>query len=61
MEEYWLKCGLKENGELVCVRTLSNKRPDKRFYYTEEGTHKEVQNSDVIRLSREAIDKLRQK
>lgn len=58
MEEYWLKYGFKENGELVCVRALSNSEPDKKFFYTEGNMHKEAQNTNVIKITKEAINKL---
>ncbi len=58
MEEFWLKYGFKENGELVCVRTLSNGEPDKKFFYTDNGANKEMQNSDVIKLTKDNIKKM---
>jgi len=59
MGEYWLKYGFKENGDLVCVRTLSNREPEKLFFYQDEGTHKEVKKSNVIKLTREAISQFK--
>ena len=57
-EEYWLKCGFKENGELVCVRALSDSKPNETFFYTEEDGHKEVKNPNVVKLTKEVIEKL---
>jgi hypothetical protein len=58
MEEYWLKYGFKENGELICVRVLSSIKPDKKFFYTDGNMHKEAQNPVVIKLTKENINKL---
>ena len=57
-EEYWLKYGFKENGNLVCLKTLSNSKPDEKFFYTENEIHKEVKNPNVIRLTKEIIEKI---
>ena len=57
-EEFWLKYGFKDNGELTCVRMLSNSKPDKNFFYTENLQHKAVKNSGVIKLTKEIIEKL---
>jgi hypothetical protein len=54
-EEYWLKCGFEENGELVCVRMISNSKPDKSFFYTVQGGYKEVKNPVVLKLTPEII------
>jgi hypothetical protein len=35
-EGYWIKYGYKEDGNLVCVRSISNTKPDENFFYTEE-------------------------
>jgi len=59
MGEYWLKYGFKDNGDLVCVRTLSNTMPDKRFFYTEDSSHKEVKHSNVLKLTNELINDLK--
>jgi hypothetical protein len=61
MNEYWLKYGFKENGNLVCVRTLSKTKPDNLFYYTENDETKEVKNSCVIKISKELINKVNKK
>lgn len=58
-EEYWLKCGFKENGELTCVRMLSNNQPSEKFYYTEKGDCKEVKNSLVIKLTEDVLQSLK--
>ena len=57
-EEYWLKFGFKENGELTCVRTISESKPTENFFYTENGEHKEVKNPNVIQLTKDIIEKL---
>ncbi|GAF96553.1 unnamed protein product, partial [marine sediment metagenome] len=30
-EEYWLKFGFKENGDLTCIRTISESKPTEKF------------------------------
>jgi len=57
MEEYWLKYGFKEDGELTCVRTVADSKPTEKFFYTENGEPKEVKNANVIKLSKEIIEK----
>ncbi len=57
-EEYWLKCGFKENGELTCLRLLSHSKPNETFYYTENGEYKKVKNTIVIKLTKEFISPL---
>lgn len=57
-EDYWLKCGFKENGELVCIRMLSNTKPGKTFFYREGNENKEARNPNVIRLTSENINNL---
>lgn len=57
-EEYWLKCGFKENGELTCVRTVADSKPTEKFFYTENGEHKEVKNPNVVKLTKDIIEKL---
>ena len=57
-EEYWLKVGFKENGDLACVRTISESKPTEKFFYTENGEYKEVKEPNVIRLTKEVIEKL---
>jgi hypothetical protein len=57
-EEYWLKYGFKENGEVACVRLLSDKKPDEDFYYTEDGSYKEARNSHVIKLTPDVLEQL---
>ncbi|MFH0876345.1 MAG: hypothetical protein V1859_10490 [archaeon] len=59
-EEFWLKYGFKENGELTCVRTLANSKPSDKFFYTEEGTHKEVKNSSVIKITKNVLEKIKE-
>ena len=56
--EYWLKYGFKDNGELTCVRMLSSSIPDKSFFYIEDNETKEVMNTEVIKLTKEVIDQL---
>jgi hypothetical protein len=58
MEEgFWVKYGFKEDGSLVCVRAISNTEPCKTFFYTEKGESKEVRDSNVIKLTKELIEK----
>lgn len=57
-EEYWLKCGLKENGDLVCVRMISNTKPDDTFFYGEHGNYKQAQNTRVIKLTPAKLEKI---
>jgi len=57
-EEYWLKYGFKEGGELACVRVLANSKPSEGFFYTENGKHKEVKSPNVVKLTKEVIEKL---
>jgi len=57
-EEFWLKYGFKENGELTCVRMLANSKPDEAFYYASDGACKTVKNSCVIKLTKENIERL---
>jgi len=60
-EEYWLKYGFKENGELVCLRTITNSKPSELFFYTENGEHKEVKNPNLVKLTKEVIEKINNK
>ncbi|MBW2983992.1 hypothetical protein KY361_02665 [Candidatus Woesearchaeota archaeon] len=57
-EEFWLKYGFKENGELVCTRMIANSKPTEKFFYTEDGETREVKNPDVVKLTKEVIEKL---
>ena len=57
-EEYWLKYGFKENGELACIRTISDSKPTEKFFYTENGEQKEVKSPNVIKLTKNIIEKL---
>jgi len=57
-EEYWLKYGFKENGELACVRTIANSKPAEKFFYTEEGQYKEAKGCNVIKLTEEMVEEL---
>jgi len=57
-EEFWLKYGFKQNGELTCVRILSQSKPDEKFFYTENGKHEEVENPNVLKLTPEIIGKI---
>ena len=57
-EEYWLKYGFKDNGDLTCVRTISGSEPTANFFYTEDGRHKEVKSPNVIKITKEIIEKL---
>jgi len=57
-EEFWLKYGFKENGELTCVRMLSNSKPDEAFYYSEEGECKAVKSAGVLKITKETIENL---
>lgn len=58
MEEYWLKYGFKENGELTCVRTITDSKPTEKFFYTEDGEHKEAKSPNVVKLTKDVIEKL---
>ena len=57
-EEYWLKYGFKENGELVCVRMISNAKPDESFYYDDDGFYKKACNTRVVKLTSDGLDKI---
>lgn len=57
-EEYWLKYGFKENGDLVCVRMVSGSKPSEKFFYTEDGNYKEVKNTNVVRLTKGVLEKI---
>ena len=57
-EEYWLKYGFKEDGELTCVRAVADSKPTEKFFYTENGEHKEVKNPNIVKLTKEGIEKL---
>jgi len=57
-EDYWLKYGFTENGELTCIRTISDSKPTDKFFYTEGGEHKEVKNPNVIKLTKEIIERM---
>ena len=57
-EEFWLKYGLKENGELTCLRMLSRSEPEKDFFYTENGEHKQVRSPNAIRITKEILNTL---
>ena len=57
-EQYWLKYGFKENGELTCVRAIANSRPGEKFFYTEDGEYKEVKSPNAVKLTKEIIEKL---
>lgn len=59
-QEFWLKYGFKDNGELTCVRVLANSKPDEAFYYTEGGQCKPVLNTGVVRISKETIEIIKQ-
>lgn len=54
-DEFWLKYGFKENGELVCVRTLSNLKPTKEFFYNDNGTYKDLLDTNVIKITKDVI------
>lgn len=56
MEEYWLKYGFKENGDLICVRMLTDSKPIEKFFYTEDKENKEVRNPNVVKLTKEGIE-----
>jgi hypothetical protein len=58
MEEYWLKCGFKKNGDLICVRTLPNAEPSETFFYSEGGGNVTVENPKVVKLTKEKFRKL---
>lgn len=60
MEHYWLKYGYKENGDLVCVRTLSDTKPEKDFFYNENGEYKQVKDTNVVKISDELIKKIKE-
>jgi len=57
-EEYWIKYGFKEDGDLVCVRAISDSKPSENFFYTEKGQCKEVKNPNAIKLTRDTMEKL---
>jgi hypothetical protein len=57
-EEFWLKYGFKDNGEMTCVRILANSKPDEAFFYTDNEVCKPVKNSGVIKLTQEIIEKI---
>ena len=57
-EEYWLKFGFKENGDLTCVRAISESKPTENFFYTENGEYKEVREANVVQLTKEIIEKI---
>ena len=57
-EEYWLKCGFKENGELVCVRMIANSKPDETFFYNDGNKFKQVKNSQVVKLTKDVFEKI---
>ena len=57
-EEFWLKYGFKETGELICTRTIANSKPVEQFFYKEEEKNKEVKNPGVVKLTKEVIEKL---
>ena len=57
-EKYWLKYGFKENGDLVCLRMIADSKPDEKFFYTENGSHMEVKNTNVVELTKEVAEKL---
>jgi len=57
-EEFWLKYGFKENGELICTRTIANSKPTEKFFYTEDEKNKEAQKPGVVKLTKEIIEKL---
>jgi len=57
-DEYWLKCGFKENGELVCVRMISNTKPDETFFYGENGNYKQALNTRVLKLTPTVFEKI---
>ena len=57
-EEFWIKYGIKENGELVCTRTIANSKPTEGFFYTEEEKTKEVRNPEVVKLTKDIIERL---
>ena len=57
-EEYWLKYGFKENGDLVCLRMITDSKPDEKFFYTENGNHLEAKNTNVIKLTKEVVEKI---
>ena len=57
-QEYWLKYGFKENGELICVRMLSNSEPEKNFFYTEAGEARAVKRTNVLKITPQALEKI---
>ena len=57
-EGYWIKYGFKENGDLVCVRLISDSKPGDLFFYTENGKYKEVKNPNTIKLTKKVMEKL---
>ncbi|MBU0758080.1 MAG: hypothetical protein KKF44_08480 [Nanoarchaeota archaeon] len=61
MEDYWLRYGFKENGEIICTRVISKVKPSKVFFYTEGNMNKEVENTVVVKLTPESIRCLGQK
>ena len=51
-EEYWLKYGFKESGKLTCLRIIASSKPEEKFFYTENGEHKEVKSPNVIKITK---------
>ncbi|MBW2992852.1 hypothetical protein KY345_06575 [Candidatus Woesearchaeota archaeon] len=57
-EEYWIKCGFKENGELICTRLLANSRPSETFFYKDGSEHKEVRDPHIVKITRENLRRI---
>jgi hypothetical protein len=55
-EEFWLKYGFKENGELICERTITKFKPASEFFYTDNGECKEVLNSNVVKITKNVVE-----
>ncbi len=57
-EDYWLKVGFKENGDLTCVRRIVEAKPVDNFCYEENGDMRAVKNPTVIKLTTELIKRI---
>ncbi|MBN2542621.1 hypothetical protein JXI42_07110 [bacterium] len=57
-EQYWLKCGYKENGELICVRTLSQLKPNRILYYKDNGKFKKALNTMILKLTADILQQV---
>jgi hypothetical protein len=56
--EYWLKYGTTETGDLTCIRVLSESKPNEEFYYKDNGENKIAHNPKVIKITKELLKKI---